>query len=141
MAACAPEPSPPPRDAPDLGVHPLHEPQGEFLPRLAVRRDPAPIPLHHRGKLLEGFEALPFEGFLPIVEEPPGPPFPGVPPQLIERFLEQVGGLEPLVGGEQLPQRLAACQWEVLPAGGKVVPLSLDEGFLLPREPVVLGPP
>src|SRR3990170_2271571 len=74
-------------DDPDLGVDPLDEPEGELLLRLAIRRDPAPVPLHQRGELLEGFEPLPFEGFFPVVEESPCPPFPTVPPQLIEGLL------------------------------------------------------
>ena len=81
-------------DDPDLGIDSLDEPERELLLRLAVRRDPAPVPLHQRGELLEGFESLPFEGFFPVVEEPPCPPFAAVPPQLIERFLEKVGRLE-----------------------------------------------
>ena len=130
----------PPLDDPDLGVDALHEPQGDLLLRLAIRRDPAPVPFHHRGELLEGFEPLPFQRFLPVVEEPPGPPLPGVSSQLIERFLEQIGRVEPLVGGEQLPQRLPPRQREVLPAGEEVVQLSLDERPVLPRQPVVFRP-
>jgi hypothetical protein len=129
-----------PLDDPDLGVHTLHETQGELLLGLAVRRDPAPVPFHQCGELLERFEPLPFQGCLPVVEEPPGPPCPGVSPQLIERLLEQVGGLEPLVGGEQLPQRLLSRQREVLPAGEQVVPLPLDERSILARQPMVFGP-
>ena len=128
-----------PLDNPDLGVHAFHEPEGDFLLQPAVLRDSLPVPLHHRGELLEGFEPLPFEGFLPMVDEPPGPPFSAVPPQLTERFLEQVGRLEPLVGGEQLPQPLAPRQREILPAGEKVVPLPLDERAVLSRQPVVFG--
>jgi len=129
----------PPLDDPDLGVDPFDEPQRELLLVLAVRRDPAPVPLDDRGELLEGFEPLPFQGFLPVVEESPCPPFPAVPPQLIERLFEQVGRLEPLVGGEQFLQRLAPRKGEVLPAGEQRVPLPLDERFVLPREPVVFG--
>ena len=134
-----PESVRPPLDDPDLGVYSLDKPQGELLLGLAVRRDPAPVPLDDRGELLEGFEPLPFQGFFPVVEEPAGPPFPGVSPQLIERFLEQVGRLEPLVRGEQFPQRLAPFEREVFPPREKVVPLSLDEGFVLSRQTPVFG--
>ena len=130
----------PPLDDPGLGVDPLDEPQGELLLGLAVRRDPAPVPLHQRGELLDRFEPLPFQGFLPVVEELPCPPFPAVPPQLIERLLEQVGGLEPLVGGKQFLQRPASGLGEILPPVEQRVPLPLDERFVLPRQPVVLGP-
>jgi len=50
-------------DDQDLGVDALHEPQGELLLGLAVRRDPAPVPVDDRGELLEGLETLPFQGF------------------------------------------------------------------------------
>jgi hypothetical protein len=42
----------PPLDHPDLGVDALDEPQGELLLGLAVRRDPAPVPLDDRGEWL-----------------------------------------------------------------------------------------
>src|SRR3989337_2312113 len=113
-------------DDPDLGVDPLDEPEGELLLRLAIRRDPAPVPLHQRGELLEGFEPLPLERLLPVVEELPGPPFPPVPPQLVERFLEQVGRLKPFVGGQELLEGLAPLPGEVFPPGEQGV--SLPEG-------------
>ena len=62
-----PEAIRPTLDDPDLGVDPLDEPQRELLLGLAVRRDPTPVPLHHRGELLEGLEPLPFQRFLPVV--------------------------------------------------------------------------
>jgi len=58
---------------------------------------------------------------------------------LLERLLEQIGRLKPLVGGEQLLQRLAPRKGDVLPPGEQRVPLSLDERFVLPREPAVFG--
>jgi len=135
-----PEAVRPSLDDPDLGVDSLHEPQGELLLRLAVRRDPAPVALHQRGELLEGFEPLPFQGFLPVVEESPCPPFPTVPPQLIEGLLEQVGRLEPLVGSQELLEGLAPLQRQVLPPGEQGVPLPLDERPVFSRQTPVLGP-
>ena len=48
-----PESVRPPLDDPDLGVDSLDEPEGELLLGLAVRRDPAPVPLDDCGELLE----------------------------------------------------------------------------------------
>jgi hypothetical protein len=56
-------------DDPDLGVDSLNEPQGELFLGLAVRRNPAPVPLDDRGELLDRFEQLPFQGFFPVTVE------------------------------------------------------------------------
>lgn len=136
----APEYVYPPLDDPDLRLDPLDEPEGELLPGLAVRRDPAPVSLHVRGDRLERFEALPLEGFLPVAEEPPCPPVPAVPPRVIERLLEQISHLEPHVGGEPLLQRPAPRKGEILTPGELRVPLPPDERFVLSGESVVFGP-
>jgi len=48
----------PSMDDPDLGVEPLDEAQRDPLLGAAVRRDPLPVSLHHRGELLVGFQSL-----------------------------------------------------------------------------------
>jgi hypothetical protein len=59
------------------------------------------MPLDHRREALEGFEPLPLERRAPVLEESPGPAFTVIAPQLPEGLLEQIGGVEPFVGGEQ----------------------------------------
>ena len=91
------------------------------------------------GELLVGLEALPLERGAPVVEEAPRPAFALVAPELAEGLLEQVGRVQPLVGGEQHLQRLAALQREVLAAGQQGVLLALDEAPVLAGEPRVLA--
>ena len=72
--------------------------------------------LDHVGELLVGLEPLPLERGAPVVEEAPRPALALVAPQLAEGLLEQVGGVQALVGGQQRLQRLAAIQRQVLAA-------------------------
>jgi len=53
----------------DLVVQALDEPEGDLVVGAAVRRDPVPVPVNHRGELLVGSQALPFEGGWPVLEE------------------------------------------------------------------------
>ena len=69
--------------------------------------------LDHLGKLLEGFQTLPLQTGLPVVEEATRPTFSLIAPELAERFIEQVGCVEPLVGGQQYFQRCPAICSEV----------------------------
>src|SRR5262245_39339824 len=93
----------------------------------------------HVGELLVGLQSLPFERRAPVLEEMPGPALVLVAPQLTERLLEQVGGVQPLVGAQQSPQCLAALQREVLPARQQSVFLPLDEATVPARQPRTLG--
>ena len=74
-----------------------------------------------------------------MVEEPPGPGFAAIAPQLAEGFLEQVGGIETLVRGQQGLERLATFQGEVLAVGQQRVLLTLDEAAIVADQPGVLG--
>src|SRR5215470_3490240 len=56
-------------EAADLVVQALDEPEGDLVVRAAVRRDPVPVPVNHRGELLVGSQALPFESGSPVLEE------------------------------------------------------------------------
>lgn len=55
----------------------------------------------HGCELFEGFKSLPAQTALPVIEEASRPAFTSVVPELAEGLLEQVGGVEPLVGREQ----------------------------------------
>ena len=57
-----------------------------------------------------------------------------VVPELLERLLEQVGRVQPLVGLEQQLQRLSSPEGQVLPARQQGVLLPLDEAAFLSRE-------
>ena len=56
-------------DDPDLGVDSLNEAEGNFIFRLAISGDAVPVPVNQSGKLLIGFEPLPFQGFFPVTVE------------------------------------------------------------------------
>ena len=94
----------------------------------------------HLREFLERLESLPLECVFPVLEELPGPGFASVVPQLPERFLEQVGGVEPLVGGEQRLPRLAAIEVQILPVRQQGIAVALDEAALLALHAGILGP-
>src|SRR5262245_13804487 len=71
----------------DLVVQALDEAERDLVVRMAVGRDPGPVPVNHRGELLVGPPALPLEGGPPVLEEAAGPALPAVVPQLAERLL------------------------------------------------------
>jgi hypothetical protein len=81
--------------------------------------------LDHIGKLLVGLQPLPFEAGAPILEELPRPCLAVVIPQLPEALLEQVGGIEPLVRGQELFEGPFAIEGEVLAVREQRVLLSL----------------
>src|ERR1700716_2368203 len=100
---------------------------------------PSQWPLDHVGEALVGFETLPFETGAPVVEEAPSPALVSVVPELSEGLLEQVGGIEPLVGGEQQLERPLALEAEVLMARQQGVFVALDEAPVLAAETGVFG--
>ena len=85
----------------DLVVQPLDEAERDFVVRAAVGGDPVPVPVNHRGELLVRSQALPLQGRPPVLEEAAGPALAAVVPELAERLLEQVRGVQALVGREQ----------------------------------------
>src|SRR5262245_40553365 len=124
---------------PDLVVQPLDEAERDLVARMAVGRDPGPVPVNHRGELLVGPQALPLEGGPPVLEEAAGPALPAVVPQLAERLLEQVGRVQSLVDGEQRLERPTAVERQILAVGQQRVLLPLDEAPLAPRDARVLA--
>ena len=92
----------------DLVVEPLDEAERDLVLGVAVGGDAVPVTIDHRGELLVGFEPLPPQRRLPVLEEAPRPSLAPVVPQLPEGFLEQIGDVEPAVGLEQLVKGAAA---------------------------------
>jgi len=90
-----------PLDDADLVVESLDETESDLVIWVAVGRDTVPVPLDHVGELRVGLQALPFERVAPVVEEASCPSLAFIAPELTERFLEEISGVEPLVGGEQ----------------------------------------
>ena len=121
-------------------VQSLDAAERDFVLGLAVRNDAVPMTLDHGGELLKGLQPLPLEAVLPVVEELPGPGLALVIPQLPKRFLEQIGRVEPLIGGEQRLKRLAAIEVQVLPVRQQGIAVALDETALLALYPTILGP-
>src|SRR5262245_25278905 len=87
--------------------------------------------LDHASKLLVGLEPLPLEGVAPVVEEAAGPALPLVVPELAERLLEDVGGVEPAVGGQEQLQRLTPFVAEVGGRREQRVLLAFDEAVVV----------
>jgi alpha-D-ribose 1-methylphosphonate 5-triphosphate synthase subunit PhnH len=74
------------------------------------------VAIDHAGEALVGFEALPFETGAPVVEEAARPAFAVVVPELAEGFLEDIGGVQPLVGVQKKRERALALESEILVA-------------------------
>src|SRR5260370_21450025 len=72
-------------------------------------------------------------------EEAARPALVLVAPELAKGLLEQVSGVEALVGSKQSPQCLATLQREVLLARQQRVFLALDEAAVLPRQARILA--
>src|SRR6516162_1852838 len=66
----------------------------------------------HGRKLLIGLEPLPLQARSPVLEEAPCPSFALIVPKLTEALLEQIGGVEPLVGRQQGLQCFLAVERE-----------------------------
>ena len=65
--------------------------------------------------------------------------FAAVIPKLAKGLLEQVGGVVPYVGGEQLLERVAAIQGEVIPVGEQRIAVAFDVAALLARQTPVFA--
>ena len=89
-------------------VQSLDATKRDFVLGPAIRDDAIPMTFDHGRELLEGRKPLPAQTALPVLEEAPCPTFAFVVPELAEGLLEQVGGVEPLVGGKQCLERLPA---------------------------------
>ena len=77
------------------------------------------------------FSGWQYEALLPPREEGAGPALGLVTPELATGLFEQVGGVQALVGLEQLGEGSAAVEGEVLAVGEQRRALSLDEGAVL----------
>src|SRR3989442_343279 len=131
-----------------LVVEPLDEAEGDLVLGGTVGRDAVPVTLDHLRELLVGLEALPLERLAPVLEEAPGPSLAGVVPKLAEGLLEEVGGVEAPVRGQQELERLAPLQRQVLATRAQRVLLALGEPAVparragaRPLSPPVRSPP
>ena len=100
----------------DLVVEAFDETQRDLVLGFAVSGDSIPMPIDHLSKLLIGFEPLPLEARAPVLEEFPSPSFTLVIPELTERLLEQLCGVQALISCQQSPEPFAALQRQILPA-------------------------
>ena len=101
--------------------------------------------LYHLGKLFVGFQTLPLQAGLPVLEEAPRPRLAVVVPPLADGprpatgFLQQAGRVQALVRGQQgLQRRLAICA-EILAMTEQDILLCLDVTPILPRQPALFG--
>ncbi len=124
---------------PDLIVHPFDESQGDLIVGVTIRGNPVPMAINQRGKLLIRPQALPLQGRPPILKEAPRPAFLLIVPQLAEGLLEQVGGVQPLVRGQQDLQAVPRVAREIRPMREQRVLLPLDVAPVFAAEPPVLG--
>ena len=90
--------------------------------------------IDHLSEFLVGFESLPLQARAPVFEETARPTFTLIVPELAERFLEQVGRVQALVGRQQGFERLFALQGEVLATREQRVLLAFDVAAVLAAE-------
>src|SRR5208282_817641 len=93
---------------PGNGAGAFDEAERDLVFGFAVGGDAVPVAIDHVGEALVGSEALPFEAGAPVVEEAPRPALAPVVPELAEGLLEDVGGVETLVGCQQERERALA---------------------------------
>src|ERR1700747_69206 len=93
----------------------------------------------HGCELLIRLGPLPLQASSPVFEEASCPSFALVVPKLAEALLEQIGGVEPLVGGEQGLQCFLAVEREVLPPREQSVFLALDIASVAARKPRIFA--
>ena len=78
--------------------------------------------INHFGEFLKRFESLPLQARTPVLEEASRPALALVVPELAEGLLEQIGGVQALVGREQRLEGLLAfqckCRSKREPRGG-----------------------
>src|ERR1700751_757131 len=101
--------------------------------------DAVPMAFDHGRKLLVRLEPLPLQARSPVLEEASCPGFALVVPKLAEALLEQIGGVEPLVGGEHGLQCFLAVEREVLPPREQGVFLALDIASVAARKPRIFA--
>ena len=118
----------------DLVVESFDQAEADLVVRITVGGDAVPMAFYHARKLAVRFQPLPLEGVLPALEEGPRTPLGAVIPELPEGLLEQVGGVEPLVGGEQLLEGVPSIQGEVFAVGEQHIAVALDEAAVLTRQ-------
>src|SRR5438105_1092897 len=119
----------------DLVVQTLDKPEGDLVVGMTVRSNSIPMPVDQLGELLVRLQALPLQLSAPVFEELTGPGLAGVVPQLREGLLEQVGGVQALVGRQQQLEVLASVTGEILRMRQQCVLLSLDELAVPATEP------
>lgn len=96
--------------------------------------------LNHGREFLKGGQPLPAEATLPIIDEASRPAFSLVAPESSEGLLEQVDGVEPLVGGDQGLERLTTVQRQVVPVRQQGIAAALDEAALVALHPRICAP-
>src|ERR1039458_2538370 len=120
-------------------VQALDESQRNFVLRFAISSDSIPMTINHLSELFIRLQSLPLEAGAPVLEEASRPSLTLVAPELTERLLEQVGGIEPFVRCQQGLQRSPAVHAQVLAVRQQGVFLSLDEATFVARQSCVLG--
>lgn len=111
---------------PDLIVHVFNGPKGDLVFRVAIGGNPFPMALNHLRKFFVRLQALPLPGRAPVLKEAACPAFLLIVPQLAERLLEQVGGLQPLGGAQQYLESTAAFESRIFPPRQQRILLFFD---------------
>src|SRR5216683_5236994 len=101
-------------DHADLVVQPLDEPEGNLVVGMTVGGNSIPMPVNQLSEPLVRLQALPFQLSTPVLEELTSPGLAAVVPQLGERLLEHVRGVQALVGRQQQLEVLSSVTGEIL---------------------------
>ena len=95
--------------------------------------------VNHFSEFLKRFQPLPLEAGAPMLEEFPCPNLALVVPELAERLLEQIGGIEPFICRQQNFQRSPSIHAQVLAVRQQGVFLPLDEAAIIASQSCVLS--
>ena len=88
----------------NLVIQSFDKAQRHLVLRLTIGSDAIPVANDHQGEILVRLQALPLQSRPPVLHEPSCPAFLLVIPQLAERFLQQIGCVQPLVDFKQFFQ-------------------------------------
>ena len=126
-------------DRADLVVQTLDEAKRNLVVRVAVGHDAMPMRFDHGRELLIRLEALPFERVPPILEEASSPAGRLVVPQLLERLLEKVCGVQSFVGVKEQLQTPTTLGVQVSPTRQERVLLAFDEASAWARQACIFA--
>src|SRR5271157_2074861 len=105
---------------------------------MAIRLDAVPMPLDHGGEALKGWQPLPTQRSLPLLEEATRPIRLTIAPESAKRLLQQIGPIEALVDAEEFVKGLLLLRRQILPTREQHEFLALNVAPVIANQTSVL---